>query len=62
MVRFKIIPNLNLPVLPNDIIVDFSLSTDKHYLYCISITLYLGTVDEDFSLLEIGSLYHFFVG
>ena len=53
---FQSITNTKFPILPNEVIADFS--PDEHYTYRICLTIVVGELDADLGMLEVGPIVH----
>ena len=56
VVKFKNIPNVHFPDIPQSVVDE--LSSDQHYAYRICMAVIVGSVDEDLQFLEVGPIVH----
>ena len=56
VVKFKNIPNVHFPDIPQSVVDE--LSGDQHYAYRICMAVMVGSVDEDLQFLEVGPIVH----
>ena len=56
VVKFKHIPNVHFPDIPQSVVDE--LSSDQHYAYRICMAVMVDSVDEDLQFLEVGPIVH----